>query len=259
MRKLTLKQILFPLITVAFGILFLSGCGATGSNTTGVVAAGPNPTEGGGDTTPLPDTTVDPDNRIPDLTGSVVLALRDNVQYSDLSAVAGNITLPVVGDPRVLLKITNTRNEKINGNLRLAFEDKRGYWWTDVNSVKDSGSNTSTGLDIIFTDNLLTLRVTAIKTATNGDVLQSALLYRVRAANEDQCLPAACYMNWYGQRLELPLERCFQNQAALDTYLLNRLNACRSYMTSSSTNTAVKTLGTFSVKYTDIAVLPEGN
>jgi len=259
MRKLSFKQIFFPLIVITLGIFFLSGCGATGSTTTGLPTVGSTPTTGGEPTTPLPDTTQEPDNRIPDLTGSVVLALQDNTQYSGLSAIAGNITLPVVGDPRVLLKITTTRSETVNGTLRVAFEDRTGYWWTDMNSVKNSGSHTSTGLDIIFSDNLLTLRVTAIKTATNGDILQSALLYRVRAASEDQCLPATCYINWYGQRLELPLNRCFSTQAALDTYLNNRLTACRNYMTSSTTNTAVKTLGTFSVRYTDIAVLPEGN
>jgi hypothetical protein len=128
-----------------------------------------------------------------------------------------------------------------------------------MNSVSGTGSNTSSSLDIIFSDNLLTVRIAGLKTVTNGNTLNSVFLYRVRQAQETQCLPKVCNYNWFGQTFQLPIERCFSTTTEYQTFLANEVTTCRNYMTSSSSNNQVKTLGTFQVNYTDIAVLTGGN
>ncbi|MFM8269823.1 MAG: hypothetical protein ACKN9V_06495 [Pseudomonadota bacterium] len=255
MRKLTLSQFLFPLVSAGLCILFLASCGATKSTTTGAPTA-VNP--GSGDNTdPLPDDTDPTTAGLPDLTGAVAVALSDNINYTGLSDIAGSVVKPIVGDPKVVLKITNGTTP--TGRLRFAFEDRRGFWWTDMTSVASTGANTASSLDIIFSDNLLTVRIAGLKTVTNGNTLNSVFLYRVRQTSETECLPKVCKYNWLGQTFEVPLESCFSTQAAYQTFLTNEATACRNYMTSSSTNTQVKTLGTFQVNYTNIAVLAEGN
>ncbi|NBX92564.1 MAG: hypothetical protein EB078_06335 [Proteobacteria bacterium] len=244
----TYKKVLFPLITAALGLLFLASCGGTGSSTTGIPTAGAGP---GGPTNPLPTPPINPTPGLPDLTGAVSLALQDNINYSGLADIAGNVVTPVVGDPKVKLQITNTRNQSVNGKMLVAFEDKLGFWGADMTSVAGTGANTSSGLDIIFSDNALTFRVSSIRA---GDNLLSTLYYRVRQANEAQCLPVKCYILFGGQRYEVPFGSVQCPMAAPDI-----VSPCRTYMTPSSSNTAVKTLGTFTVKYTDAAVLPEGN
>lgn len=249
MRKLTF------LISSTLCVLFLVSCGATKSTTTGA----PTVTNDGGTTPPNPIPTDDPTTTsgLPDLTGAAALALNDNVNYVGLSDIAGTVVKPIVGDPKVLLKVTSSTTP--TGTLRFAFEDSRGFWWTDMNSVSGTGSNTSSALDIIFSDNLLTVRIAALKTVTNGNSLNAVFFYRVRQAQETECLPKVCKYNWYGQTFELPLERCFSTQNAYQTFLANEVTLCRNYVTPSSSNTQVKTLGTFQTNYTTIAVLPEGN
>lgn len=249
MRKLSLKFVIFPVLSAALGLLFLTSCGATGSTTTGIPTV--TPPTGGGPTSPLPEEPPTTTPGLPDLSASVAINLRDKVTYSDLSAIAGNIVTPIVGDPRALLKITNTRNQSVNGTLLVAFEDKLGFWGADMKSVPGTGVNTSSSLDIIFSDDALTLRVQASRL---GDNLLSTLYYRKRATGETQCLPVKCYITFGGVRYEVPFGSAWCPMAAPDV-----AGTCQAYMNPISSNTAVKQLGTFSVKYTDIAVLPEGN
>jgi hypothetical protein len=247
MRKVALKRFLFPILSLSLGLLFLAACGETGSNTTGIPTAGGEDVEG--PTTPLPEDPGNTTSGIPNLSKSAVINLEDKINYSDLIAIAGNVVTPIVGDPRVLLKITNTRSEKVNGTLLLAFEDKLGFWGADMNSVADTGVNTSSALDIIFSDNALTVRITASRL---GEILLSHIHYRVRQSGETQCLPASCYITFGGIKYEVPFGSQWCPIPKPDT-----AGICRSYMTT--TQAAVKKLGTFSSKYTDIAVLPEGN
>lgn len=252
MRKPSLNQFLFPLVSAALSVLFLVSCGATNSTTTGaptVVDNGGGTGNGTGNPDPLPTGGTTPTPGLPDLTGSVALALTDNVTYSGLSAIAGNISAPIVGDPKVLLKITNTRTQSVNGTLLVAFEDRMGFWGANMTSVKGTGVNTSSSLDIIFSDDALTLRVSSSRL---GDNLLSTLTYRVRQTGETQCLPAKCYITWAGQKYEVPFSSAYCPLPTPDV-----AGTCRTYMNTS--NNSVKNLGTFTVKYSDIAVLPEGN
>lgn len=254
MRKLTFTQFLFPLVSAALCVLFLVSCGATKSTTTGAPnVVGTDEGEG----TDLPEDTDNTTSGLPDLTGSVALALTDNINYLGLSDIAGTVVKPIVGDPKVLLKVSTGTTP--TGTLRFAFEDSRGFWWTDMTSVANTGANTASSLDIIFSDNLLTVRIAGLKTVTNGNTINSVFLYRVRQTSETECLPKVCKYNWYGQTFEVPLENCFSTTAAYQTFLANEVTACRNYMTSSSTNTQVKTLGTFQVNYTNISVLSGSN
>lgn len=251
MRKLSIKKVLFPVLSVALAILFIAGCGQTGSQTTGIPTAGAG---GPGPTTPpspLPPNPVNPTPGIPDLTNVAVIALDNNVTYQGLIDIAGNIVTPIVGDPKLLLKITNTRQQAVEGTLRLAFEDKIGLWVADLVSVPKSGVNTSSNLDILFTDDALTIRISSSRL---GDNLLSNIYYRVRQSGENQCLPSKCYVTFGGTRYEVPFGSAWCPIAQPDT-----VGICRNYMNPSTSNPAVKRLGTFSVKYTDIAVLPEGN
>lgn len=242
MRKL--NRFLFPLVSAGLCSLFLVSCGATNSTTTGAPAVVDN---GGGGTTPLPNPGETTTPGLPDLTGAVALALTDNVNYVGLSDIAGTVVRPIVGDPKVQLKVTS--GTAPTGTLRFAFEDSRGLWWTDMTSVSNTGTNTSSSLDIIFSDNALTVRILGVKTVVNGNTINSIFLYRVRQAQETDCLPKIC-KNIYGQ--ELPLSSCFLTQSAYQTFLANEVTSCRNYMTASSTNSQVKNLGTFQVNYTSI-------
>lgn len=192
-----------------------------------------------------------PGTSLPDLSTSTTLNLDDKINYSGLVAIAGNVVTPIVGDPKVLLRITNTQNTNVEGNLRLAFEDKVGFWWADLNSVKGTGINTSSALDIIFSDNSLTLRISATRA---GDTLNPKIHYRVRQNGENQCLPMRCYVTFGGVKYEVPFGSQWCPAAEPDT-----AGICRDYMNPSSSNISVKSLGTFSVKYSDIAVLPQEN
>ena len=246
MRKAALNNFWFSLFSFGLGVVLLAACGDTGSNTTGIPTAGGS---GGGPTSPLPQDPENPNPNIPDLSKSAVINLEDKINYSGLSAIAGNVVLPIVGDPRVVLKITNTRNQEVNGTLLLAFEDKLGLWVANMNSVEKTGANTAQALDIIFSDNALTVRITAGRL---GENLLSNIHYRVRQTGETQCLPAKCYVTFGGVKYEVPFGSSWCPIPQPDT-----AGICRNYM--ATTQTAVKKLGTFSVKYTDIAVLPEGN
>jgi len=236
------------LLTALAGLVFLSACGQTGSKTTGVpIGAAPtNPTT---DPDPLPENPDPVTPGLPSLTGSAALALTDNINYTGLSDIAGNIVTPIVGDPRALLKITNTRDQAVEGTLLVAFEDKLGFWGADMVSVPKSGVNTSQSLDILFTDNAITFRVVSSRM---GDNLLSTLYYRVRQSGEKQCLPAKCYYTWAGQQYEVPFNSIYCPVSAPDV-----VGTCRNYMAPNQTN--VKVLGTFSAPYSGVAVLPVGN
>lgn len=248
MRMRILKSSTLFILSLGAGIFLLGACGQTGSTTTGApVAVTPtNPTP---DVDPLPDLPTETTPGLPDLSGSVALALQDNINYTGLSDIAGNIVTPIVGDPRALLRITNTREQSVEGTLMVSFEDKLGFWGADLVSVPKSGVNTSQSLDILFTDNALTFRVVASRM---GDNLLSTLYYRVRKTGENECLPVKCYFNWAGQQYEVPFNSTYCPIPAPDV-----VGTCRTYMEPG--NTDVKILGTFSAPYSGVAVLSAGN
>lgn len=242
MRKVALRKVLFPLLSISLGLLFLVACGDTGSNTTGIPTSGGS---GSGGTTPVTPDPTNPTPGLPDLSKSSAINLDDKINYSGLIAIAGNVVTPIVGDPRAVLKITNTTNLSVNGTLRLAFEDKAGFWWADMNSVEGTGVNTSSALDIIFSDNSLTIRIIA---GRSGNLLISNIYYRVRQSGETQCLPVYCYVNG----TPVPFGSQFCPIPKPDT-----AGICRNYI--STTLSSVKKLGTFSASYNDVAVLTGGN
>lgn len=249
MRKWILKSTgLFLFIGLA-GIFFLTGCGDTGSTTTGAPPVAVTPTPPVDEVDPLPEVPTETTPGLPNLTGSAALALTDNINYTGLTDIAGNIVTPIVGDPQALLKITNTRDQSVEGTLLVSFEDKLGFWGADMTSVPKSGVNTSQSLDILFTDNALTFRVVASRL---GDNLLSTLYYRVRQSGETQCLPVKCYFNWAGQQYEVPFNSLYCPIPEPDV-----VGTCRNYM--NPTDSAVKVLGTFSTPYSGVAVLPAGN
>ena len=74
MRKPSLNQFLFPLVSAALSVLFLVSCGATNSTSTGaptVVDNGGGTGNGTGNPDPLPTGGTTPTPGLPDLTGSV--------------------------------------------------------------------------------------------------------------------------------------------------------------------------------------------
>lgn len=221
-------------------VLLLAACGDTGSNGGSVPNAGEDPSS---------PTNQDPINTgggstsgIPDLSGAVVLSLFDKINYSGLAELAGNIFLPVVGDTKIKLQVTNTRAQAIEGKVLIAFEDKKGFWGAEIPSVKGTGINTSGYFDIIFSDDALTVRATGSRT---GDTISGTAYYRNRASGETACktIDYVC-KDQYGNTY--PLDRC-------GIYSIpDVVGPCRTYMTPGG---SVKGLGTFTVNFTDIAVL----
>jgi hypothetical protein len=187
-------------------------------------------------------------------TGAVAVSLTDKINFSGLAAIAAPVPLvaPVVGDPKVLLKISQA--SQISGTIGIGFEHNTGFWSSELNSVEGTGQNTTNNFEVIFSDSQLTFRVSALKTTPNGNNFNAELLYRVRQANETQCLPAKCSINWYGQNIDLPLSSCFSSTTALEAYKESHVTECKNYMAASQTQ--VKNLGTFSGQYSNIAVLP---
>lgn len=213
----------------------------------------PTPTPTGGDGGPYdPGTTPGTDPRIPDLSRSVAILLRDSTNYSDLAALAGNVFPPLVGDARVAQTISGGRSTVVTGGILVAFEDSEGFWGAQIPSFETAGIRTSTFIDMIFADNDQVLSngtvihgiIIRSVGLLSGDTISGALYYRMRQTGEENmCTPATTYCYPVG-----PLPPNFPwgwggcNPATIDV-----VTPCRNYMSG----TGVTLLGTFSAAYSN--------
>lgn len=236
--------------------MFIVACGSKTELKTPPTVVNPvNPT---GTTTPIPTTnTLDP--RIAEFTKTVTLFLTDFTNFTGLTEVAyPDVIYPVinpdgtkqlVGDGAFIqVQIPNTRNATFeNSKLLIAAEDAKGLWWLKMKQFKGTGTQNGTSFDVIFSDDIIVVRVDAV--ITSGNLVQGNVRYRRRVSGENQCKPVVVtgcssvpvWHPWYQQYCVTPPDT---------------KTPCLDYMNPN--NAQVKTLGTFNANYSDIAILSEG-
>ncbi len=225
-------------------ILFASACGSSSSS--GLPQAN-NPSTG--NNTPInttPGGTTGPDwlsNRVdiilPTCVGNTSVCDAGKT-ISGLIDLAGNVFTPVI-ETHFNLSIPNTRDVTLTGaNVNIGFEDNNGFWGATIPGFDGAVTNQGGQLDLIFSDSLDTIRVTA---NLASDQMQAATIYyRHRQSGETQCQKTS-YSCWvdYGTGPQ-------QSSYCPTTVPTNTdVSVCKSYMNLG--NAAVKQLGTFTSTY----------
>lgn len=208
---------------------------------------------------PVPSPTPDP--RLPDMTGSVLVNLEDKILFSGLSDLAGNIFLPLVGDPKVVLHLPLSRSTLLSGNILFGFEDKQGFWGTQVPSFEGTGNLSSNTLDITFADDQNLFRVVG---SLSGETLNGTIYYRVRTDTDPKI--SFTFPNSSGGSNVQSFNYCTKitvqcivpgnpsytiacpNQPIVDT-----ATPCKNFM--NTTDASVKKLGTFNTIYSNWTTL----
>jgi hypothetical protein len=246
-----------------------------------------DPTKTSGDPEPIPTTTPTTTTGIPDLSRAAAINLLDKVTFQGLNDILSpwgeSVLPPLVGDPKILLQVTNSRTISINGKVTVAFEDRFGFWGLTLDSFPGTGIHTATMMDVIFASDEIVLRTVGV---LNGDTVTDAgIYYRLRNTSDSDnthcrkqsnttttchcelttytATPttedfSACYAPaGYGVNAYYPYSAkkvCTTSSPTITT------TACsgdtNGYM--SLTNAKVKKLGTFSGRYSNFATLPEG-
>ncbi|MFM8315069.1 MAG: hypothetical protein ACKOA8_12365 [Deltaproteobacteria bacterium] len=236
-----------------FLVLFSLGCSKSSSTNSPVRPNDP--------TTPV--NPVNPPTNDPyggDIRASVPINLVDKTSYTGLIDIAKPdiVELPLVGDAKVRLQISDSRSQSIDGSLFIAFEDQAGFWgarWEKA--VKNTGVQTSSSsgrtVDLIFADDLLVVRTQGIVVNQN---FVGALYYRLRQPGDTACkaVKTYCTVTWPGFP---PYSFEIQDGQTCPGYStpVDTVTPCRTYMNPS--NPQVKQLGTFTNTFSNIATLPE--
>jgi len=253
-RKWKLKRHIINL-SLVLCFLIVSCAKNTSTNT---------PPQGANTQTPIdPGTTTPSDPYGEQIKASVPIDLSDKVNFLGLADISGsggrpgNLSLPIVGDAKVRLQITNTRSQSIKGSLFLAFEDQQGFWgakWdaafpgTGFQTSNSSGKN----IDIIFADDDLAVRALGVVVNQN---FYGTLFYRLRQPGDTACrqVQVTCTITYPGGGTYTfspgPGQTC-PNYSIPDTVV-----PCQNYMNPS--NAQVKRLGNFNNSFSSIATLPE--
>lgn len=234
----------FDLFLLMGMTVFFSSCGQS-SNQSNAIPQAQDPNAKPQQKLDVP-TTPGVDPRLPDLSKAVSINLTDKTNYTGLKDIAGDISLPLVGDPKISMAYMPSAKK---GTVLLAFEDKWGFWGASIPSFDGTGSKTSTAFDMIFSDNELVVRV---KGVLNGDSFTNAstIYYRVRKAGEDACKKSTTTCDIIDPGYNWGPFNCPYPQP--DT-----LTPCLQYMNTA--NPDVKSLGKFEGSYSKWATVPEGN
>ena len=207
--------------TLVAVVLIVLGCGG---GETKEIPSPADPSAPPQELTP-PAPTTDP--RLPDLSHAVPINLHDKTTYQGLQDLAKTVFPPLVGDPLVSMRLTNTRDTNISGSILIAFEDRMGFWGASLDSFEGTGYRDSQRLDIIFADDEFALRAVG---ALSIDDLTGVIYYRLRQTGDTQCKKFIC-TGW----------GCPTSQ--------DLASICRTYM--NTTDAHVKELGTFRTKYSN--------
>ncbi len=223
---------------------------------------------------PAPVPTPTPDPRLPDMAGSVAVNLTDKVNYIGLKELAGNVFLPVVGDARLVLHLPNSRTSLKGSDLLFGFEDNQGFWGASLPSFEGTESlNTAIStdnFDITFADDETLFRV--IGTMLN-DKLTGKVYYRVRKSTDPKIsftLPttnggSSVQSFNYCTKIEFKCSVTYPygytgptgtgtNTSVCPTQpVIDTATPCKTFM--STTDSAVKKLGTFETKYSNWTTL----
>ncbi len=240
--------------------VFVAACNS--ESTEGIPTPVP-PTDGGD--TGLPTTGPGMDTRLPPLLianagKEVEITLKDTTNFIGLNDIATpNIVVPPIVDTVFLMEILGGRSSTPTGTMVLGFEDSRGFLAAQMSSYPKYSRQTSSELEMIFTDEVFSVKV--VGNIVN-DTLSGKIHYRVRTKNsagellEKQCLPKVCkgtqtsytwvwdnypYTGHYTETVtEVACPSDVQAQKELEW-----LNECKSYMNLGN----LKELGSFTTPY----------
>lgn len=162
----------------------IAACGGS-KETTNNVPVPVDPTTQTTTTTYTPPVNPGQDPRLPALQSkAVVLRLTDPTTYTGLQELAQVLFLPLVGDPKVAMDISGGRDTLVTGKILVSFEDQEGYWGALLDSFGDTGARSSGGLDMIFADDEIVVRMVG---SLSGDSLDGLVYYRIRQTGDTAC------------------------------------------------------------------------
>jgi len=166
--------------------------------------------------------------------GGFAMLLVDNTAYTGLQDIAAPdyIRPPLVGNPLIQLSVSAGRStSKLEGDFMIGVEDVLGFWWAIIPYTPNVGTRGANALDMVFSDNLISVRVLKTLSMT-GSQYEYKVYYRRRMTGETQCLPVGvtgC--------TEIPWSDGWRMACT------NAVNACRNYMNQVS-SPQVHELGT---------------
>jgi hypothetical protein len=179
------------------------------------------------------------DINLPTCTGNTSVC-DTGKNISGLIDLAGNVFTPLI-ETHFNLSLPYTYSSSLTGaTVSVGFEDNLGFWGATIPGFEGAVTNQGGQIDMIFSDSLDTIRVTA---NLASDQMQAATIYyRHRQSGETQCQKTS-YSCWvdYGNGPQ-PSSNC-PTSAPTNT----DVSVCKSYMNLG--NAAVKQLGTFTSTY----------
>ena len=163
-------------------------------------------------------------------------------QFSEMFRM---VPMPPMVQSYVTVQIDDASSVKPTGRIVVGVEDDFGFLGGLLESVEGATSQDINNLEMIFTDNEVAMRVSAARMSDGK--LNGILVYRVRGT-EDTCFKKTytCTKTVGGVTTTVDNSFC---QTDIDNDKAARLTACKNYMSSS--NSAVKQLGTFEAVYSN--------
>jgi hypothetical protein len=162
---------------------------ACGEDRTGTIPTPTNPEGGFGGNIPKFDRN---GNLLPDFSTGAQINVADITTYSGVEDIMKpdllvlTDTNSIVGNPLIRMDLNTSTTSTTAQKVFLFVEDAVGGWAAEIPEVKGTQRRTSTALDIIFSDDYLTVRVVG---SISSGRLAANIFYRVRATGEEQCLP----------------------------------------------------------------------
>ena len=231
-------QISLALLAVAS----LVACSKGDTNTSVPAPANPIPQT----QTPLPNVITTPSNLPSWVTGAAHLRLAITRDYSGLSELFGvRVFEPVVGDPKVSMMLLGAA-ASLEGTVYYAFEDDKGFTYSEVPSVPGAGSKSAAVIDGIYSDDFVSVHVVGTVNSTGTAAPGAGFYYRMRKAGDSGTCPQP-----NGKLAQDPCRRyqvCdqyYNGQCYSAWRVVVDVPCCRNYL--QTTNANVKFLGTFDV------------
>ncbi len=192
-----LKRILLVLC-----LSLVAACGKSSETTNGVPTP-VDPSKQGGGNNPYIVPTPTPDPRIPDLSTATALRLVNPTDYSGLEEIANIVYLPLVGDPKIAMKISGAdRSNDVTGSVLVAFEDQVGFWGAQLTSFPGTGYRDSSNFDMIFADDELVVRVVGAIGSNNK--FDGNVYYKMHVSTDTACRPKTICTTYNGSTTCVP-------------------------------------------------------
>jgi hypothetical protein len=227
-EELKLKRIIYSAVFL-LPLFVLVACGGEDTNKAVPTASDPSATPVPAQPAAAPAAT-GCDSRIPAdictrIRNGEAVNLKNSsgtVIYKGLEDLAGVFAPPLVGDPHLDVKLTINSAGGLDGSLIFSFEDKQGLWYMQQGSFDGTGFKNDSVIDIIFQDDVVVTRISAIRSGDGGDTLDAYFYYRIREAGDHECMKVTVD---YGPTPDTitPCEQ-YMNTANAEVKLLGRIS-----------------------------------